>query len=61
MREGLLLPKELEQEFTVVLFEESEALARAALTHEYSCQAQREHHLTRLDYLRKLRSLRLDC
>jgi hypothetical protein len=37
----LVIPKEVEQEFTVVLFEESEILARTALMHEFYSHTQR--------------------
>lgn len=45
----------------MVLFEESEALAKSALVHEYLSYTQRGPHLMKLDYARKIRSLRLDC
>jgi hypothetical protein len=58
---GIVVPRQLKQEFTEVLFSESKEMFETSLTHEYLCHFQREHQMTRLDWHRKIRNLKLDC
>ena len=58
---GLMLPRDIEPEFTVVLFEASPQIAEKAMVHEFLSATQREPQYSRLDYLRKTRNIQLDC
>lgn len=57
----IVLPKHVEAEFTVVLFQENFEISKKAFVHEYLSCVHREHQYSKLDYHRKLRNIKLDC